>query len=200
METLLESRLWKFAMVWGALSAVLGGLILAWPGTSLLVASTLFGVYLLVSGFAGVAMAFTLPESAGMRVMLFIGGVLSVILAVLCLRNFGNPYPVLLLSIWIGVSFIVQGFSIVAVAISYKALPSRGWYGFLGVLSVIAGAVVLAWPWDSIAVLTLYAGILLVVMGIAQIVQGFVMRNDSKTVREVGDVVRQQFHEAKKAS
>jgi len=26
------------------------------------------------------------------------------------------------------------------------------------------------------------------------------MRNDSKTVREVGDVVRQQFHEAKKAS
>jgi uncharacterized membrane protein HdeD (DUF308 family) len=186
METLLESRLWKFAMVWGALSAVLGGLILAWPGTSLLVASTLFGVYLLVSGFAGVAMAFTLPESAGMRVMLFISGVLSVILAVLCLRNFGNPYPVLLLSIWIGVSFIVQGFSIVAVAISYKALPSRGWYGFLGVLSVIAGAVVLAWPWDSIAVLTLYAGILLVVMGIAQIVQGFVMRNDSKTVREVG--------------
>jgi len=200
METLLESRLWKFAMTGGALSAVLGGLILAWPGTSLLVASTLFGVYLLVSGFAGVAMAFTLPESAGMRVMLFISGVLSVILAVLCLRNFGNPYPVLLLSIWIGVSFIVPGFSIVAVAISYKALPSRGWYGFLGVLSVIAGAVVLAWPWDSIAVLTLYAGILLVVMGIAQIVQGFVMRNDSKTVREVGDVVRQQFHEAKKAS
>ena len=65
---------------------------------------------------------------------------------------------------------------------------------------MIAGAVVLAWPWDSIAVLTLYAGILLVVMGIAQIVQGFVMRNDSKTVREVGDVVRQHFHEAKKAS
>jgi uncharacterized membrane protein HdeD (DUF308 family) len=200
METLLESRLWKFAMVWGALSAVLGGLILAWPGTSILVASTLFGVYLLVSGFAGVAMAFTLPESAGMRVMLFISGVLSVILAVLCLRNFGNPYPVLLLSIWIGVSFIVQGFSIVAVAISYKALPARGWYGVLGVLSVIAGGVVLAWPWDSIAVLTLYAGIWLVVMGIVQIVQGFVMRNDSKTVREVGDVVRRHFHEDRKAS
>jgi uncharacterized membrane protein HdeD (DUF308 family) len=200
METLLESKLWKFAMIGGALSAVLGALILAWPGASILVASTLFGVYLLVSGFAGVAMSFTLPESAGMRVMLFISGVLSVILAVLCLRNFGNPYPVLLLSIWIGVSFIVQGFSIVAVAISYKALPSRGWYGVLGVLSVIAGGVVLAWPWDSIAVLTLYAGIWLVVMGVVQIVQGFVMRNDSKTVREAGDVVRHHFHEAKKAS
>jgi uncharacterized membrane protein HdeD (DUF308 family) len=200
METLLESKLWKFTMTWGVLSAVLGALILAWPGTSILVASTLFGVYLLVSGFAGVAMAFTLPESAGMRVMLFISGVLSVILAVLCFRNFGDPYPILLLSIWIGVSFIVQGFAIVAVAISYKALPSRGWYGVLGVLSVIAGAVVIAWPWDSIVVLTLYAGIFLVVMGIVQIVQGFVMRSDSKTVREVGDVVRERFQQAKKAS
>jgi uncharacterized membrane protein HdeD (DUF308 family) len=200
METLLESKLWKFAMTWGALSAVLGALILAWPGTSILVASTLFGVYLLLSGFAGVAMALTLPESAGMRVMLFISGVLSVILAVLCFRNFGNPYPVLLLSIWIGVSFIVQGFSIVAVAISYKALPARGWYGVLGVLSVIAGAVVLVWPWDSIAVLTLATGVWLVAMGIVEIVQGFQMRNDSKTVREVGNVVRDRFTDAKQAS
>src|SRR5262245_37493397 len=149
METLLESRLWKFAMTWGLLSAVLGGLILAWPGTSILVASTLFGVYLLLSGFAGVAMAFTLPEPAGMRVMLFISGVLSVILAVFCFRNFCNPYPILLLSIWIGVSFIVQGFSIGAVAISYQALPARGRYGVLGVAATIVGAVGPDIAWDA---------------------------------------------------
>jgi uncharacterized membrane protein HdeD (DUF308 family) len=200
METVLESKLWKFAMTWGALSAVLGALILAWPGTSILVASTLFGVYLLLSGLAGVAMSLTLPESAGMKVMLFISGVLSVILAVLCFRNFGDPYPVLLLSIWIGVSFIVQGFSIVAAAISYKELPARGWYGFLGVLSVIAGAVVLVWPWDSIVVLTLTAGVWLVLMGLVEIVWGFQMRNDSKTVREVENVVRERFGEIKQAS
>src|SRR5246127_3621055 len=173
METLLESKLWKFSMIWGALSAVLGGLILAWPGSSILVASTLFGVYLLISGFAAVAMSFTLPESAGMKVMLFISGVLSVILAVLCFRNFGDPYPVLLLSIWIGVSFIVQGFSMLAVAISYKALPARGWYGFLGVISAIGGVVVLVWPWDSIVVLALVTGVWLVVMGLVEIVWGF---------------------------
>jgi uncharacterized membrane protein HdeD (DUF308 family) len=200
METLLESRLWKFAMIWGALSVVLGGLILAWPGPSILVASTLFGVYLLVSGLAGVGMSLTLPESGGMRVMLFISGALSVILAVLCFRNFGTAYPVLLLSIWIGVSFVAQGISTVAVAISYQALPARGWYGVLGVLSVIAGAVVLVWPWDSIAVLTLATGGWLVAMGIVEIVQGFQMRNDSKTAREVGDVVHERFSHAAQAS
>ena len=200
METLLESKLWKFAMTWGVLTVVLGALILVWPGTSILIASTLFGVYLLLSGFAGVAMAFTLPESAGMRILLFISGVLSVILALLCFRNFGDPAPILLLSIWIGVSFIVQGVSIVAVAISYKELPARGWYVVLGVLSVIAGVVMLVWPWDSIVVLTLVVGVWLVVMGIIEIVRGFQMRNDSKTLREAGKVVRDRFDEAKKAS
>jgi uncharacterized membrane protein HdeD (DUF308 family) len=200
METLLESKLWKFAATWGVLSAALGALILLWPGTSILVASTLFGVYLLVAGFAGVAMAFTLPESAGMKVLLFISGVLSVILAVLCFRNFGDPYPILLLSVWIGVSFIFQGFSMVAVAVSYKALPGRGWYGFLGVLSVIGGAVVLVWPWDSIVILTLVTGVWLIVMGIVEIVWGFQMRNDSKTLREAGNAVRQHVDEFKKAS
>ena len=200
METLLESKLWKFAMVWGVLSVALGALILAWPGTSILVASTLFGVYLLLSGFAGVAMAFTLPESAGMRILLFISGVLSVILALLCFRNFGDPYPILLLSIWIGASFIVQGVSIVAVAISYKELPARGWYGVLGVLSVIAGVVVFVWPWDSIVVLTLVIGVWLVVMGIIEIVREFQMRNDSKPLREAGKVLHDRFDQAKKAS
>jgi uncharacterized membrane protein HdeD (DUF308 family) len=199
-KTLLESKLWKFTVIWGVLTVVLGALILVWPGTSMLIASTLFGVYLLLSGFAGVAMAFTLPESAGMRVLLFISGVLSVILALLCFRNFGDPYPILLLSIWIGASFIVQGVSMVAVAISYKELPARGWYVVLGVLSVIAGVVVLVWPWDSIVVLTLVTGVWLVVMGIIEIVQGFQMRNDSKTLREAGNVVRERFDQAKKAS
>ena len=199
MEKLLESKLSKFALVWGLLSVVLGALILVWPGTSMLVASTLFGVYLLLSGFAGVAMAFTLPESAGMRVLLFISGVLSVILALLCFRNFGDPYPILLLSIWIGAGFIVQGMSIVSVAISYKELPARGWYGFLGVLSVIAGVVVFVWPWDSIVMLTLVTGAWLVVMGIIEIVRGFQMRNDSKTLREAGRVVRDRFDQAQKA-
>jgi len=44
METLLESRLWKSAMIWGVLTAVLGALILVWPGQSIQIASTLFGL------------------------------------------------------------------------------------------------------------------------------------------------------------
>jgi uncharacterized membrane protein HdeD (DUF308 family) len=196
MTTLLESRLWKSAMIWGALTVVLGALILVWPGQSIAVASTLFGVYLLLSGFVQVALAFILPESAGMRVLYFISGVLSVILSIFCFRHLGDAYSILLLSVWIGVSFIFQGVSTTAVAISYKELPARGWTGVLGVLSAIAGVVVLVWPFDSIAVLTIATGVWLVVLGIAGVVQAFAMRNDSKNLREAGDVVRDHFNQA----
>jgi len=197
MKTLLESRLWKTGMIWGVLTIVLGALILVWPGTSIFVSSVLFGVYLLLSGFVGVALAFTLPESAGMRVLLFISGVLSVVLSILCFRNLGDGYAVLLLSLWLGIGFIFQGVSAVAVAISYKELPARGWYATLGVMSAIAGVVVLVWPFDSIVVLTLVTGIWLIVMGLVEIVRSFQMRNDSKTLREAGDVVRKRFSQAR---
>jgi uncharacterized membrane protein HdeD (DUF308 family) len=103
MNTLVEQKLWKWKLVAGLLTVVLGGIVLAWPGPTILVASTLFGVYLLLTGFTELLLAFTLPRSAGTRVLLFISGALSLILAVLSFRHFGDAYAILLLSIWIGI-------------------------------------------------------------------------------------------------
>jgi uncharacterized membrane protein HdeD (DUF308 family) len=176
MNTLVVQRLWKWKLVAGLLTIVLGAILLAWPGPSILVASTLFGVYLLLSGLAELFMAFTLPGSAGTRVMLFISGALSLVLAIMSFRHFGDSYAVLLLSLWIGIGFIFQGVSGVVAGIGESDLPGRGWYIFGGVITAIAGVVVLAWPFDSIAVLTLATGIWLVIIGITQIVQAFQAR------------------------
>jgi len=45
-------QLWKNKLVSDVLTIALGAMVLAWPGLSILVASTMFGVYLLASGFA----------------------------------------------------------------------------------------------------------------------------------------------------
>jgi uncharacterized membrane protein HdeD (DUF308 family) len=41
--------LWKWTLASGRLAVILGILVLAWPGISILVAATLFAAYLLVS-------------------------------------------------------------------------------------------------------------------------------------------------------
>jgi uncharacterized membrane protein HdeD (DUF308 family) len=189
----LGQQLSKWELVAGVLTVILGGIGLAWPGPTILVASTLFGVYLLVTGLVELFVAFTLPWSAATRVMLFISGVLSLVLAILSFRHFGDAYAVLLLSLWIGISFIFQGISGVATGVSEPQMPGRGWEIVLGILSVIAGGVVLIWPFDSIGVLTIVTGVWLVISGVVKVVQSIQVRRDAKAARQTIDSVSQRM-------
>jgi uncharacterized membrane protein HdeD (DUF308 family) len=192
MDCALGRQLWKGTLVWGVLTIALGAMVLAWPGPTILVAATMLGVYLLISGLAELFLAFTLPRSAATRVMLFFTGALSLILAILSFRHFGDDYAVLLLSVWIGTGFVFLGVSENAVALSERALPGRGWYVVLGIMSVIAGVIVLVWPFDSIVVLTVVFGVALVVFGLIRIVQAFQIRSDTKTASETLDTLSQR--------
>src|SRR5271155_2028378 len=151
MDCTLGTQLWKGPLVWGVLTIVLGAMVLVWPGPTILVAATIFGVYLLISGLAEMFFAFTLSRSAATRVM-FLTGPLSLALAILLFRHIGDAYAILLLAVWIGTGFIFLGVSENTVAVSERDLPGRGWYVVLGLMSVIAGGVMLVWPFDSIVV------------------------------------------------
>ncbi|MEZ0363239.1 HdeD family acid-resistance protein [Mycobacterium sp. pUA109] len=181
----LLPHLWKSTLVSGVLALILGVLVLVWPGHSLIAAAILFGLYLLVTGAAQVVFAFSLHITAGGRVLLFISGAASLVLAVLCFRHFGEGYAILLLAIWIGVGFIFRGVATTVSAISDPGLPGRGWQIFVGVISLLAGIVMLASPFESIAILTLVVGIWLVVIGVFEIVSSFGIRSASKKVEEV---------------
>ncbi len=76
----------------------------------------------------------------------------------------------------------VAGVTATVLAISFKELPERGWYIFGGVLTMIAGVVMLAWPISSIVVLSIIAGVWLVVIGTTEIVWAVNVRREAKKV------------------
>jgi uncharacterized membrane protein HdeD (DUF308 family) len=168
------------AILSGFLSVVLGVVILAWPEPSVVAAAVLFGVYLVVSGVAQVFLAFSLPISAGSRFLNLISGVASVSLGILAFRHFGQGYAVLLLAIWVGVGFIFRGVSVTASAIAVPQFPGRGWAIFFGFIGIIAGFVVLAYPFDSIETLALVVGACLIILGEVEVGTGVGMRRDVK--------------------
>ena len=139
----LLPHLWKSTLLSGIMALTLGILVYVLPGHSLVVAAALFGIYLLVTGAAQVFFAFSLHVTAGGRVLLFISGAASLVLAVLCFRHFGEGYAILLLAIWIGIGFIFRGVATSISAISDPHLPGRGWQIFLGLVSLLAGIVML---------------------------------------------------------
>jgi uncharacterized membrane protein HdeD (DUF308 family) len=187
MNGVSSEGLWRETLAVGVLTVILGGLVLAWPGPSILVAATLFGVSLLVSGITELFLSSALHRSVTARTVLFIAGAMSVVLAILSFRYFGEGYAVLLLSLCIGVGFTLLGVSEVTVAGSLPALPGRGWYIALGLVSVIAGVVVLVWPFDSIILLAIVTGVCLVLFGAIQIAQAFQIRKGAKAVRQTLD-------------
>ena len=176
----LLPHLWKSTLISGVLSLIVGVVVLAWPGISVLTAAVAFGIYLLITGAAQVVFAFSLHVSAGSRILLFISGAASLILAVLAFRHFGQGYAVLLLAIWIGIGFIFRGVATTVSAIHDPHLPGRGWSIFLGVITLIAGIVVLGSPLQSIITLALVVGVFFVVIGVFEIVSSFGIRKASK--------------------
>ncbi|BBY61174.1 membrane protein [Mycolicibacterium sarraceniae] len=171
-------HLWKSVLLSGVLALALGVLVLVWPTKTIVVAAIFFGAYLLVTGLSQVFHAFTLPVSAGGRVLLFISGAAAVVLAVLCFRSLSNS--ILLLAIWIGIGFIFRGVATAVSAISDPDTPGRGWEIFIGVISLIAGLVVLGSPFESLATLTVVVGIWLIVIGVFEIVASFGVRKASQ--------------------
>lgn len=185
METTAVPRLlphlWKSTLVSGVLALALGILTLAWPGETLLVAAILFGVYLLTTGIMQVFFAFSLHVSAGGRILLFISGAAALVLALLAFRHFGNDplTAILFLAIWIGVGFIFRGVATTVSAISDPALPGRGWQIFVGLISLLAGIVMIGSPFDGIVILTQVVGIWLIVIGVFEVVSSFGIRSAS---------------------
>jgi uncharacterized membrane protein HdeD (DUF308 family) len=175
-------RLWKSVLSLGVLTLIVGAAVLVWPGQSIVAAGILFVVYLLASGIAQVIAAFTVRSSAASRGLLFISGALSIGLGVFAFRDFNDGAAVWLLTLWIAVGFMLQGVSETVLAISFKELPERGWYIFVGVLTMIAGVVMLAWPISSIVVLSIIAGVWLVVIGTTEIVWAVNVRGTAKKV------------------
>ena len=175
-------HLWKSVLSLGVLTLIVGAAVLVWPGQSIVAAGILFVVYLLASGIAQVIAAFTVHSPAASRVLLFISGALSIALGVFAFRDFDDGAAVWLLALWIGVGFTLQGVSETVLAISFKELPERGWYIFMGVLTTIGGVVMLVWPISSIVVLSVVAGVWLVVIGTTEIAWAVNVHRTAKKV------------------
>jgi uncharacterized membrane protein HdeD (DUF308 family) len=124
--------------------------------------------------------AFGTHVATAMRVMAFISGALSILLGLFCFR--GALQSILLLALWIGIGWLFRGITQIVAAASDPAMPARGWQAVLGIVSALAGVVLIASPLDSVAVLTLLGGCWLIALGIVEIITAFQIRSRGKKI------------------
>lgn len=145
---------------------VLGIVAIVWPGPTILVVAILFAISLIMTGVFRVYQAFAASFlGTGTRVLLGIIGLIILVAGVIALFSPGDA--LWLLAVFIGIGWIFQGFSDLYAAIT-KSGHSPTWYLIVsGIVSVIAGIVMLILPVFSLEVLTWVGGIMLVAISIA---------------------------------
>ncbi|MBV8079655.1 MAG: DUF308 domain-containing protein [Actinobacteria bacterium] len=184
------AHIWKAMAFRGALGIAFAAVVLIWPGIGLTALIALFGAYALVSGFATIGGAFSVPGVAGgRRAWLAFEGLLGVAVGVIVF-------------LWPGLSALGLLYAIAAWAIALGfmeaglafALPVSGGRAFMlvlgGLLSVAFGVVMFSHPGaGALALLALIAAFALVT-GITRIAYAIELR---RIAGEVQQHVRPRF-------
>ena len=164
---------WRATLAVGVITVILGIIVTALPEQSLKVIAVLLGVLLLVSGLYHLVRVFGSGEQQ--RLWHGIAGLLFIASGVILIRHLSLTLA--FIGLVIGFTWIVQGVSLVLAGASGRQGGS-GWTMVFGVVSVIAGIVVVASPISSVTVLAVLTGIWFIVMGLMEVFAALVVRRE----------------------
>ncbi len=168
---------WQATLVLGVLTLILGIVVSFHPNGSLNLVAVLNAILMNLSGIFHLVRVFDRDESH--RIWLGIAGLLFIVIGVILIRHL--HLTVALIGLFVGISWIVQGLTALIGGIAGGAREGRGWWIAFGVVSLIAGIVVAATPTSSLTVLATLLGIWFIIMGLFEIIGGFILRHMVRT-------------------
>jgi uncharacterized membrane protein HdeD (DUF308 family) len=166
-----------FFLVRGVIALVAGILLLVWPDRTLLLVAVILGVSLIAFGITEVVQALSASDRLAMeRAIPVTVGLLAVAAGIIVIARPDSSVRVV--AVAAGIYLIVAG---IAAGISAFNDPEiRASQGFMAVLWIVTGVVVLVWPDVTVAVLAVVFGISLVLRGIAEILLSIVLGRQAK--------------------
>ena len=180
---------WKGTLFIGVITVILGLVVSLHPSTSLNVIAVLLGILMIISGIFHLVRVFDRAEPH--RVWLGIAGLLFVVIGVVLIRHL--HLTVAIIGLIIGITWIIQGVTALIAGFSGGSRGGNGWWIFFGIISLIAGIVVVSTPVSAVNVLAVLVGIWFIVMGLFEIIAAFMIR---RTVSTMSSAARSAGEEA----
>jgi len=165
--------MWRASFITGLVTVVIGLVVAFRPTQSLTVVMVLFGLLLIFSGAYQVARAFDSAERE--RVWRVAAAVAFIIAGLVMIRHI--QFSLAVIGLVIGVTWVLQGVALLAVSFLTGPRAHAGWTAFFGVLSLVAGIVVMAAPATSVATLTSLVGAWFAIMGLLEMLGALLFRH-----------------------
>jgi uncharacterized membrane protein HdeD (DUF308 family) len=172
---------WKAMLGLGLVTAILGLIVTFHPWQSLAVIASLVGVLLLVSGLFQLVRAF--EHDRDNRVWTGIVGLLFIVTGVVLIRHLN--LTVALIGLIVGFTWIAQGVAALIAGFSGVTGRGSGWSIFFGIISLVAGIVVVSAPITSIGAIAILTGIWFAVMGIMEVIGALVFRSEARKAERI---------------
>jgi uncharacterized membrane protein HdeD (DUF308 family) len=174
---------WGATLAMGLVTLVIGAILVAATTASLAVIAVLLGVVMIVTGITYLVRAIGGREDHE-RAWRGVCGVVAILVGLALLRNLS--LSIALIGLLIGFIWIIQGVVMLMEGLSGTRRHARGgwatgWTLFFGLISLIAGIVVIASPIASVGVLTILVGIWLIVLGAIEIAGAFALRHAARS-------------------
>lgn len=177
LEAMLRKvgQAWAWILAFGVVSILVGVIAIVWPGATLTAIAIIFAVQLIIGGVFRFAAAFAVPlESGWLRALQAFLATLSFVVGIYLLGRVS--LSLLVLALLLGFYWMVHGFTDLFVGVGHAELPGRGWLILTGILSVIAGVIVVVLPGISLFTLTIVLGVWLIVFGVMAVIRALQIR------------------------
>ena len=157
---------WWVLLIAGILLIAAGIVVFCYPSVSIKVLSILFGVVILASGVAQLALAISTGNYFLTRGYVVAGGILNVFLGIILLAN--PEWTIMIMPILLGLWMLYESFMIMGAGsdMSMFRISGSGWTIALGVILLVLSIMTLIW-YNSVG-----AAMVVVLTGIAFIIDG----------------------------
>lgn len=173
---------WWTVVLRGIIAVIFGILAVAWPGITLGILLTIFGIFVFADGILAIISAFSSSEGRKNWLMLLLVGLAGIAAGIV---TFAYPgITVLALLYIIAIWAIVVGALHVSVALTGPGEIAPRWlWGLSGIFSILFGILLLAKPIIGVVTVVWLIGFYAMIFGFTEIILGLHLRGFGQRLR-----------------
>ncbi len=168
------TAMWRTILLRGLASLIFGVLAFVYPGVTLAVVVTLFGVYALVDGLLGLWGAYRGKEE-GTSVTSLLTALVSIVAGLVCLLapDFATRYVVVLVGFWNIAAGLLQ---LIGALVMWKDIEKPGLLALAGVAGAVLGGIIAFNPSFAAETMIRIIAATAVLVGLVLLVFGWQLR------------------------